>query len=344
MKIVVYSPERASRPEIDEELSAMIRQAADRQAAGKNTVAVARTREELIAEAQDAEVLYGSLPEELWPLFSRLRWIQCQGAGVEKQLFPALVESDVILTNAKGIHAPYCAEHAFALLLGLTRGIALYTRDQAAHRWQARPLIEIGGWTLGIIGLGGSGREMAQRGKGFNMRVLGLDPYCPDPPPHVDELLPAGEAPGAGLPADGLSADGLSADGLSDLLRRSDVVMLACPHTPETHHLIDARALGLMKPTAYLISVTRGGVVDEGALIDALREGRIAGAGLDVYEVEPLPEDSPLWDMENVILTPHAAGRSQNRPRPTVELFCDNLRRYQEGRPLRNVVDKKLGF
>jgi phosphoglycerate dehydrogenase-like enzyme len=177
---------------------------------------------------------------------------------------------------------------------------------------------------LGIVGLGGFGVQMAQRGQGFAMHVIGLDPYRTELPPHVDELLPA--------------------DGLPDLLRRSDVVMIACPLTPETHHLLDAQALEWMKPTAYLINVTRGGVVDEAALAAALREGRIAGAGLDVYEVEPLPEDSPLWELENVILTPHAAGGSQNRPRPTIELFCDNLRRYQEGRPLRNVVDKELGF
>jgi phosphoglycerate dehydrogenase-like enzyme len=120
--------------------------------------------------------------------------------------------------------------------------------------------------------------------------------------------------------------------------------MIACPHTPQTHHLIDARALALMKPSAYLISVTRGGVVDEAALIDVLRQQRIAGAGLDVFEREPLPKESPLWELDNVILTPHAAGRSQNRPGPTIELFCDNLRRYLEGRPLRNVVDKELGF
>jgi phosphoglycerate dehydrogenase-like enzyme len=319
MKIVVYSPSLEFRRSVDEELFDMILQAA-----GEHTVVRVGSPAELAAEGADAEVLYGHLREELWPHFPRLRWLQSPSAGVESQLFPAFVESEVILTNAKGIHAPYCAEHAFALLLGLTRAIHHYARDQDARRRVGRPLIEIGGWTLGILGLGGFGREMAQRGKGFNMRVLGLDPYRSEPPPHVDELLPAG--------------------GLPDLLRRSDVVMTACPHTPETHHMIDARALRLMKPTAYLISVTRGGVVDEAALAAALRERRIAGAGLDVYEVEPLPEDSPLWALDNVLLTPHAAGISQNRPRPTIELFCDNLRRYRDGRPLRNVVDKALGF
>jgi D-3-phosphoglycerate dehydrogenase len=319
MKIVVYSPPFSFRRDVDEELFAMICQAAR-----ENEVVRVRSQEELAAEGADAEVLYGALPEALWPRFPRLRWVQSSGAGVESQLYPAFVESGVILTNAKGIHAPYCAEHAFALLLGLTRGIHHYARDQVERRWVKRPLVEIGGWTLGILGLGGFGTQMAQRGKGFAMHVIGLDPYRAEAPPSVDELLPAGDLP--------------------DLLRRADVVMTACPLTAETHHLIDAQALEWMKPTAYLISVTRGGVVDEAALAGALREGRIAGAGLDVYEVEPLPEDSPLWALPNVILTPHIAGASQNRPRPTVELFCDNLRRFQEGEALRNVVDKALGF
>ena len=319
MKIVVSGIPTVYRGGAGEELLDMIRQAA-----GEHPVVWVHSKEELAAEAADAEIMYGHLHEEMWPCFPRLRWLQSPSAGVERQLYPAFVESDVILTNAKGIHAPYCAEHAFALLLGLTRGIHHYVRDQDGRRRVGRPLIEIGGWTLGIVGLGGFGVQMAQRGKGFAMHVLGLDPYRTSAPPHVDELLPA--------------------EGLPELLRRSDVVMIACPHTPETHHLIDARALEGMKPSAYLINVTRGGVVDEAALAAALRKGRIAGAGLDVYEVEPLPEDSPLWALDNVILTPHAAGISQNRPRPTVELFCDNLRRFLAGRPLRNVVDKQLGF
>jgi len=317
VKIVVYSPIRPHRRGVDDELLALIQQAA-----GGHPVVLVRTEDALRAQGSDAVILYGELPESLWDAFPRLRWLQTKGAGVEGQLYPALVESDVILTNAKGIHAPYCAEHAFALLLGLTRGLGQTIRDQETRQWRARPLIEIGGWTLGLIGMGGFGREMAQRGKGFGMYVLGLDPYCAEPPPHVDETTTE----------------------LDELLTRADVVMLACPHTPETHHLIDASALAALKPTAYLISVTRGGVVDEAALIEVLQQARIAGAGLDVFEREPLPEESPLWALDNVLLTPHAAGRSQNRPRPTIELFCDNLRRYLEGRPLRNVVDKQLGF
>ena len=259
MNIVVFSPSSQGRPGMADALLDMVRQAA-----AQSTVIVAGSREELIAAGADAEVLYGSMPEDLLPHFPKLRWLQSPSAGVERQLYPAFVDSSVMLTNAKGVHAPYCAEHAFALLLGLARGIHEYTRDQAARRWQKRPLVEIGGWTLGIVGMGGFGVHMARRGKGFDMYILGFDPYRQDVPAHVDELLPA--------------------DGLSDLVQRSDVVMIACPHTPETHHLIDAEAFAQMKPNAYLINVTRGGVVDEAALIDALRDGRIAGAGLDVFE------------------------------------------------------------
>jgi phosphoglycerate dehydrogenase-like enzyme len=243
---------------------------------------------------------------------------------VERQLYPAFRESEIVLTNAAGIHAPYCAEHAFALLLALTRGIHRHVRNQIKRQWRMIPLLEIGGWTLGIVGMGGFGLHMAQRGQGLGMYVIAVDPYRTDKPAAVDELLPV--------------------DRLPELLGRSDVLMIACPHTVETHHLINAETLKLVKPDAYLINVTRGGIVDEAALVDALREGRLAGAGLDVFETEPLPEDSPLWDMENVIITPHSAGRSQRRPRPTIELFCDNIRRYVRGEPLRNVVDKELGF
>jgi phosphoglycerate dehydrogenase-like enzyme len=319
MKVVVYTPASGLRPGLSENLRELIRQAV-----GENTVVFPSSREELLKEGGDATVLYGWLRKEDFSFFPKLRWLQSPSAGVEGQLYPALQESDIILTNAAGIHAPYCAEHAFALLLGLTRGIHRHVRNQIKRQWRVTPLIEIGGWTLGIIGMGGFGVHMAQRGKGLGMHVIAVDPYRADKPAVVDELVPI--------------------DRLPELLRQSDVLMIACPHTVETHHLINAETLKLIKPGAYLINVTRGGIVDESALVDALRDGRVAGAGLDVFEVEPLPEDSPLWDMENVIITPHAAGQSQHRPRPTIELFCDSIKLYLRRAPLRNVVDKELGF
>jgi phosphoglycerate dehydrogenase-like enzyme len=239
-------------------------------------------------------------------------------------LFPEIVESDVVVTNASGLYASQAADHAFALLLGLARGINRFSENRLTRTWKHQQLLEIPGWTLGIVGMGGFGQSMAKRGKGFDMRVIAVDAYRREKPDYVDELW--------------------GMERLDDLLRRADVVMVACPLTSETRHLLNAEKLTLMKPTAYLINVARGGIVDEAALVRVLRERRIAGAGMDVYEVEPLPQDSPLWDLDNVILTPHVAGSSQHRPRLTVEFFCDNLRRYFKGEPLRNVVDKRKGF
>jgi len=312
MKILVYGV-------LDEELCQMIRDVA-----GENTVVFARSKDELMAEATDTEVLYGFCGEEVFPAFTKLKWVQATSAGVESQLYPAFKDSDITLTNAAGLYASQAAEQAFALLLGLTRGINYFSHNQAAHKWRGKRLIEINGWTLGIIGMGGFGMQMAQRGKGFNMYVIAVDAYRTEKPDFVDELMPI--------------------DKLDNLMGRADVVMIACPLTQETHHLINAENLALMKPTSYLINVARGKIIDEGALIAALEQGRIAGAGLDVCEVEPLPEDNPLWDMDNVIITPHVAGQSQNRPRLTIEFFCDNLKRYLAGEPLKNVVNKELGF
>ena len=319
MKIVVYAPDTERRRGLDESLRDMIRQAA-----GGHTVVFPNTQDEIVRDAAEAVVFHGFLSEEVFPFFRELRWIHSPSAGMGRQLYPALRNSDIILTNSAGIQAPYGAEHAFALLLGLSRGISHYTRNQIKHKWRIRRLVQIAGLTLGIIGLGGFGVQMAQRGKGFGMCIIAVDPYRTEKPDVVDELMPIEQLP--------------------DLMSRSDVVMIACPYTSETHHLINAESLKLMKPTAYLMNVTRGRIIDEAALVDALSHRRIAGAGLDVCEVEPLPDDSPLWDMENVIITPHSAGQSQHRPRLTTELFCDNLRRYLAGEPLENVVNKELGF
>ena len=246
---------------------------------------------------------------------------------MDKHLYSELKESDVILTNAAGLYGTHVAYQGFALLLGLTRGIKHFTRSQDQRIWGGRgksPMIEIGGFTIGIVGMGGIGQHMARRAKGFEMYVLSVDAYRTDKPDIVDELMPI--------------------DQLPSLMSRSDVVMIACPLTDETRHLINAENLALMKPTAYFINVARGPIVDEPALIEVLKAGKIAGAGLDVTEVEPLDKDSPLWEMDNVILTPHAAGGSQHRPRRTIEFFCENIKRYMKGEPLNNVVRKDLGF
>jgi phosphoglycerate dehydrogenase-like enzyme len=312
MKVVIHF-------RFGEELVALIRAAAP----GAEVV-VAETEEEAIREIEDAEVLLGLFPRAVFLRGKRLKWVQSYSAGMDKLLFPEVVDSDVILTNSARIYATHAAEHAFALLLALSRGLHHAIRCQEKRQWRGGPVYELNGGTLGIIGMGGFGEEMAKRGKGFNLRVLAVDPVRTGRPEGVDELW--------------------KMDRLDDLLTQSDVVMITAPRTPETIGMIGREQLARMKPTAYLINVSRGGIIDEAALAEALNEGRLAGAGLDVCDVEPLTPESPLWDCENLILTPHAAGGSQHRPRRTVELFAENLRRYVAGEPLLNVVDKQRGF
>ena len=303
-----------------------------RDAAGENTVVFANSDEDsLHIEGVDAEVYCGNCSETEFQHLPNVKWMQFGSAGMDAFLYPALRNSDVIVTNGAGLYGQEGAEHAFALLLSLTRGIHHCARNQTNPPADSPSIqcgrvwgTEINGWTLGVIGIGGFGLNMARIGKGFNMHVIAVDAYRTDKPDAVDELTPL--------------------DGLSDLMRSADVVMTACPLTAETHHLINADNLALMKPTAYVINVTRGGVIDESALIEALKAGKIAGAGLDVVEIEPLAEDSPLRNMDNVVLSPHWAGISQQSPSRFAALFCENLRRYLNGEPLKNVVDKQLGF
>ena len=286
----------------------------------------ARTAEEAAEMAADAEVLLGYFPPSVVAAARRLRWIQSHSAGMDKFLYPEVIESDVVVTNMAGVYASQGAEHAWALLLALARGIPAFVRGQLRREWRRGAMIELRGGTLGVIGLGGFGVEMARRAQGYDMQVLALDPLREEKPEYVAELRrPSPEA-------------------LADLLTRSDAVMIACPKTTATYHLIGAAQLRLMKPTAFLINVTRGGIIDEAALAVSLQEGWIAGAGLDVFEREPLPSDSPLWDCENCLITTHCAGASQHRPRLVYEVFRDNLRRYVQGEPLLNVVDKQRGF
>ena len=317
MKILVYLRELNARQR------EQIRAAAD---ALGHEAHFAENMEQFARLGADAEIAFAYCTEEAFAAVPNAKWIQTSGAGIEKQLFPAMLESGVALTNAAGVYAPQAAEHAFALLLGLTRGLRVSARYQDRREWRStrKSVLEIGGWTLGIVGMGGFGREMAKRAAAFEMRVLAADPYRAEKPRGVDALY--------------------KMEGLYELLERSDAVMLACPLTEETRGLIGAEALRRMKRTAYLINVARGRLVEEAALAEALRSGEIAGAGLDVTETEPLPPESPLWEMENVLITAHSAGYSQRRMDRMTALFCENLRRYSRGEELLNLVRKDLGF
>ena len=312
MKILIHFP-------MSEEHVALIRAAAP-----EAEVVVAETPEEAAREVVDAEALLGNCHREVFLQARKLRWVQSFSAGLDSMLFPELVDSDVTMTNAARLYSTHGAEHAFALLLALTRGIHHAVRNQQQRQWQGGPMHELGGTTLGIIGMGGFGEEMARRGKGFDLHIIAVDPVRTEAPDCVDELWPL--------------------DRLEDLLEQSDVVMVTAPRTPETLGMIGRAQLARMKSTAYLINVSRGGLIVEEALAEALNEGRLAGAGLDVCDVEPLPQESPLWDCENLIITPHSAGGSQHRTRRQAELFAENLRRYVAGEPLLNVVGKQRGF
>ena len=292
----------------------------------EHTYVLPTSRDELVAECEDTDIFFGFCSEDIFPHLSNVKWVQASSAGMDKHMYPNMRESDVILTNAAGLYGTHVADQAFALLLGLTRGIHHFVRNQDNHKWggSKSPMIEIDGFKIGIVGLGGIGMQMVKRAKGFDMHVIAVDAYRTEKPENVDELMPM--------------------EKLADMMSRVDVVMIACPLTEETRGLINAENLSVMQPTAYLINVARGPIVNEADLIEVLQAGKIAGAGLDVTEVEPLDKESPLWDMDNVIITPHAAGGSQHRMHRITEFFLDNLERYLKGEELKNVVDKQLGF
>lgn len=294
---------------------------------GGHEVLVAKDEEEAIALASEVEVILGHFQPPVCAAAPNLDWIQSFSTGMDKFLFPEIIErEEVTISNVAGLYAPQGGEHAWALLLALTRGIAESARQNDQRKWAGGATVELTGKTLGIVGMGGFGIEMVKRAAGYDMQIIAVDPVRRDPPPGVSELVDN------------------SRENLHRLLRRSDVVMLACPRTKETYHLIGAQELELMKQDAYLINVTRGGIIDEEALCNALEQGQIAGAGLDVTEIEPLPSESALWDAPNIILTPHRAGASQHRPRKVYQFFLAQLERYLKGETVLNIVDKRKGF
>lgn len=288
----------------------------------------ARTPEAMMAAAAEVEVVLGSMRREPFLAAQKLRWIQSSSAGVEwMHAIPELVESDVIVTNTRGAHAITIAEHTFGMLVCLARGFYSLFKAQQQRVW-LRPLektpVGLSGLTMGVIGLGQIGRAVAERAHAFGMSVIAVD---------------ANEVPRP----DFISGFWLL-EGLPELLSRADVVVVATPYTPETENLLGLEQLSLMKPSAYLLAVSRGGIVDEAALVKLLREERLAGAGLEVQAVEPLPEDSDLWDAPNLIITPHCSGMSKQTTAMVIGICRDNLTRYLNGEPLNNLVDKRRGY
>jgi phosphoglycerate dehydrogenase-like enzyme len=282
---------------------------------------------------RDSEVIFAfSLSLEQFRLAQKLRWIHAPTAAVHQLLFPELVKSDVVLTNAHEVHGPVVAEHVMALVFALAKKIPQATRLQQKHVWGQdeiwndgpRPR-EVAGATLGLIGLGSIGRTVARMASALGMRVLAVRE-------HPEKEKPEGVA------------EVYSPAQINDLLSQSDYVVVAAPLTEETRGVINAERLNAMRRDAYLINVGRGPQVDETALAEALRNHGIAGAALDVFEQEPLPAESPLWEIETLLITPHTAGLTEKLWQRHYALFSENLRRYLAREPLPFVVDKQKGY
>jgi phosphoglycerate dehydrogenase-like enzyme len=333
MKLVIHPPVEAGR-------LARIHEAA----AGMAVVNAATDTEALQAVA-DADAFFGKITPPLLAAAGRLRWVQSPTASLEHYLFPELIAHPCVLTNMRGLFSDVIADQVLGYVLCFARNFHRYIRNQLAARWEPvggeservsfaagpgtvsaidRAHLHLADMTLGVVGLGSIGAEVARRALAFGMRVLAVDPVQTEAPPGVEALWPVTRLP--------------------DLLAASDFVVIAAPHTPQTVKLFRRPQFRQMKRTAYLINIGRGAIVDLADLVESLRAGEIAGAGLDVFETEPLPAEHPLWRMDNVILTPHVAGYSPRIAERHLAMLLDNLGRFRRGEPLRNVVNKELWF
>jgi phosphoglycerate dehydrogenase-like enzyme len=289
---------------------------------------------EALAAVKNAEVYMGfGVPVEiLRGAGPTLRWVHTGTAGVGALLYPEMRTADVILTNSAGIHAPPIADTVMGMILHFARGLNHVVRAQARSVWDTTPferaidgsIFELAGATLGLIGLGGIGNEVATRAIALGMHVSAVRRSDAPGPEGVTMLR--------------------GDDALRQLLEASDVVLVALPSTDATRGLLDRTALEKLGRNAILINVSRGDIIDEDALIDVLREDRIRGAALDVFRIEPLPPESPLWQLPNVLITPHISGTTPRFWEREAALILDNIARYLSSKPLRNVVDKQAGY
>ena len=326
MKVVMERTQLTfgSQDEFVEQLQAAFPQVTFRQAG---------TEEEKKAEIRDAEVYYGRPSREVFLAAEQLQWVHNPATGIEHYTgISELVESAVVLTNCRGPHAPSMADHAIGMMVMLAHCMREQLEDQRLHRWEPAKYfgrhVELSGKTMGIIALGDIGTAIARRARGFGMEVYGVDRH-----PRT-----------ARRRARRWVRDVWGLERLVDMLRISDWLVVAAPITHESRGLVDRRALEFLKEGAYVIMISRGNIVDEQPLIDALQSGRVAGAGLDVFAEEPLSKDSPLWDMPNVVLSPHSSGVTPEIFEGRRQIFKENLRRYLAGEPFLYVCDKRAGF
>lgn len=333
MKLVIH-------PAVEEQRLAQIRAAAGPMQV-VNAVEPAQAASEIVA----ADAFFGKITPELLARAKSLRWVQSPTASLEHYMFPELVAHECALSNMRGLFSDVIADHVLGFVICFARNFPLYIRQQLERRWEpaggevTRPGFQSGGGvassldlshrhladaTLGIVGVGEIGSEIARRARAFGMTVRGIDPQRRAVPGAIDEIW--------------------KPERLPDLLAASDFVVISAPHTPETYKLFRRRQFEQMKRTAYLINIGRGAIVDLADLTDALREGLIAGAGLDVFEVEPLPADHPLWTMDNVIITPHVAGNSPRIAERHLATLLENIRRFVAGQPPATLVDKRRWY
>lgn len=278
---------------------------------------------DLEACVEEADAVAGYLSPQAFRRALKLQWVHSWAAGPDRALYPEMVESPVPLTSAAGNGAIPLAEHALMLMLMLSRQAPRWFESQQQHRWERFTHAELHGQSCGIIGLGHSGVALARMAKGLDMVTLGVR-RTSEPAAYVDELHPL--------------------EDLESFLGRSDFVVVTAPLTVATRNMLGEREFRWMKPSAFYICFSRGGIANDAALLRALREGWIAGAGLDAHEVEPLPPDSPFWDAPNTIITPHNAATSPQTLERGFDVFEENVRRFIEGEPLINLVDKVAGY
>jgi phosphoglycerate dehydrogenase-like enzyme len=292
-------------------------------------VVVAEGADDALLEIADADAAFGALPPELVKAAARLKWLQAPSIAPPAGYYsPELVAHPVVVTNFRGIFNEHIAAHIMAFVLAFARGFHQYFPRQVHHDWAPAPLdtgvVHLPESTALIVGVGGIGAETARLCAAFGMQVIGVDARLESRPAGVAELH--------------------TPEALDDVLTRADFVILTIPHTPETEGLMNAARFGRMKRSAFFINIGRGMTTRLDDLVAALSSGQIAGAGLDVFEQEPLPSDHPLWDAPNALLTPHTAGFGPYLDDRRQEIIVDNARRFVQGEPLRNVVDKAHWF
>ena len=284
----------------------------------------------VMQEIADADAFVGNITPAEVRAGKNLKWVQAMSAGVENLLFLSgsndLRDGNIVLTNNKIVQGPEIADHAMAMLLMLSRDLRRYIAAGLREDWDRGRFqgVELNGKTAVVIGLGGVGMQIATRAWAFGMEVIGVDPEDKPFSPFVKLVV--------------------KPDQLDEVVPLADVVFIATPHTEKSHKMMGAREFELMKPKSYFVAVSRGGIYDMGGLVKALDSKRLAGAGVDVMDPEPLPKGHPLWKFDNVVITPHIAGRSDRDRERMVGTIKENIQRFVDGKPLVNVVDKQKGY